>query len=62
MGVDHPERRRLLAQVGQDAGNDDVLDHIGEVAGVKGVAVVHGEMGRRRTGYPLALNSTGKDE
>ena len=40
MGVDHAERRWLLPEVGKDAGNDDVLEHIGEIAGMKGVAVV----------------------
>jgi hypothetical protein len=31
--------------VGEDAGNDDVLEYIGEVAGMKGVAIVHGRAG-----------------
>ena len=42
MGVDDAERRRLGAQVHQNADQDRMLDHIGKVAGVKGVAIIHG--------------------
>ena len=42
MGVDDAERRRLGAQVHQNADQHRVLDDIGEVAGVKGVAIIHG--------------------
>jgi hypothetical protein len=41
MGVDHAEGGGLLLQMKQDAREHDVLDDIGEVAGVKGMAVVH---------------------
>ena len=41
MGVDHPEGGRLVAQMYQDAGKHDVLVHVGEIPGVKGVLVVH---------------------
>ena len=42
MGVDDAEGGRLVLQVSQDARQRDVLDDIGEVAGVEGVAIVHG--------------------
>ena len=42
MGVDDAKRRRLLLQIGQDAHQHDVLDDVGEAAGMKGVTVVHG--------------------
>ena len=41
MGVDDAKRRRLLLQIGQDADQHDVLDDVGEVAGMEGVAIVH---------------------
>ena len=41
MGVDDAERRRLVAQVHQNADQHRMLDDVGEVAGVKGVAIVH---------------------
>jgi len=44
MGVDDAERARLVLQICQDAREHDVLDDIGEAAGVKGVAVVHGKI------------------
>ena len=42
MGIEDAERRRLRAQMQQDAHEHRVLEDIGEVAGVKGVAIVHG--------------------
>jgi len=42
MGVDDAKRRLLLLQVSQDAHQDDVLDDVGEAAGMEGVTVVHG--------------------
>jgi hypothetical protein len=44
MGVDHPEGFVLELQIFDDAGEDRMLDHIGEVPGVIGVAVVHGSV------------------
>ena len=41
MGVDEAEGRALLFEVDEDAGQDRVLDDVGEIAGVEGVAVVH---------------------
>jgi hypothetical protein len=41
VGVDDTERRRLAAQVREDADQHGVFDHIGEVARVKGVTVIH---------------------
>ena len=41
MRVDRPERRRLELKMDEDARQDDVLHHVGEVAGVEGVAIVH---------------------
>jgi len=42
MGVDDAEGRRLLAQMHENAHQHRVLDHIGEIAGVKVVAIIHG--------------------
>jgi hypothetical protein len=42
MDVDHPERGRFAAQMHQHAGENRVLEYVGEAAGMKGVAVVHG--------------------
>ena len=41
MGIDHPERRRLAAQMHQDAGEHRMLDDVGGTAGMKGVAIIH---------------------
>ena len=41
MGVDHPEGAGLELQIFDQPGQDDVLHHIGEAAGMEGVAVVH---------------------
>jgi hypothetical protein len=41
MGVDDAERARLVLEIGDDARQHDVLDDIGEVAGMEGVAVIH---------------------
>ena len=43
MGVDDAKGGRLFLQIDQDAHQHDVLDDVGEAAGVKGVTVVHGE-------------------
>ena len=39
VGVDDPERRRLFAHVFGDLQQDEVFQHVGVVAGVKGMAV-----------------------
>ena len=44
MGVDHAERRRLAAQIMQDAAKHRMLEHIGEIAGMEGVAIIHGPL------------------
>jgi hypothetical protein len=41
MGVDDADRRVLLLQIEDDPRQHRMLDHIGEVSGVKGVAIVH---------------------
>ena len=41
MGVDHPERRGLFPQMHENADQDDMLEHVGKIAGMKGVTVVH---------------------
>jgi hypothetical protein len=41
MGVDNPKRLFLLLQVLDDARQHRMLDDIGKVSGVIGVAVVH---------------------
>ncbi|MFK4584244.1 hypothetical protein ABIF83_007721 [Bradyrhizobium ottawaense] len=48
MGVDDAERPRLVLQIGDDARQHDVLDDIGEVAGVEGVTIIHGGELRHR--------------
>ena len=48
MRVDHAEGGRLVAQMHQDAREHRVLDDIGEIAGVKGVAIVHRAPARAR--------------
>ena len=44
MSIDHGERRRLLFQMRKNGDKRQVLDHIGEIARMKGVAVIHGAM------------------
>ena len=41
MGVDHAKRRRLEAQMRQDARQHRVLVNVGETAGMKRVAIIH---------------------
>ena len=41
MGIDDAESGRLAAQMDEDARQHRVLDDIGKIAGVKGMAVVH---------------------
>jgi hypothetical protein len=41
VGIDDPESGRLDAQMNEDARKYDVLVHIGEIPGVKGVLIVH---------------------
>ena len=41
MGIDDAERCRLGAQVHEDAHQHDMLDDVGEIAGMEGVAIVH---------------------
>ena len=43
VGVDHPEWRRLGAQMHENPNKDRVLDHIREIPGVERMAVVHGK-------------------
>ena len=43
MRVEDAEGRRLAAEMDEDAHEKRVLDHVGEVAGVEGVAVVHAD-------------------
>lgn len=40
MGVDEAEGAFLAVQINDDAGQNGVLEHIGEIAGMKGVAIV----------------------
>jgi len=42
MGFDDAEGRGLAAQMHEDAHQHRVLDHIGKIAGVKGVTIIHG--------------------
>ena len=41
MGVDDPERRILALEIGDDLGQHRVLEHIGEIARMIAVAVIH---------------------
>ena len=45
MRVDDPKGRLLALEMDEDADEKDVLHHVGEVAGMEGVAVVHGKPG-----------------
>ncbi len=42
MDVEDAERRRLATQMHEDAREHRVLEHVGEISGVKGVPIVHG--------------------
>ena len=53
MGVDHPERGDLVAQMHENANDDDVLIDVGKTAGVKGVAIIH-RAARRCTVSPAS--------
>jgi len=44
MGIDDPKRCRLEPQMRKHAAEHGVLVHIGEIARMKGVAVIHGAM------------------
>ena len=46
MGVDHPERRGLGAQIMQDAAKHRMFEHIGEITGMKSVAIVQRALSR----------------
>lgn len=41
VSIDHAKRRRLAQQMHEDQRQNRVLMHIGEVAGVKSVAIIH---------------------
>src|SRR5271157_4899630 len=41
MRVDHAKRRRLFPQMQNDADKHRMFEHVGEISGVKGVAIVH---------------------
>jgi hypothetical protein len=41
MGVDDPERLVLALEIGDDLGQHRVLEHIGEIARVIAVTVIH---------------------
>ena len=40
MGVDETERAFLAGEINENAGQNGVLEHVGEVAGMEGVAIV----------------------
>jgi hypothetical protein len=42
MGVDETERAFLARQINEDARQNGVLEDVGEIAGVKGVAIIDG--------------------
>jgi hypothetical protein len=41
MNIDDAKRRRLAAQMHEDAREHRVFEHVGEISGVKGVPIVH---------------------
>jgi hypothetical protein len=41
MRFDHAKGGRLLTQMVKDSGQHDVLVHVGEIAGMEGVLIVH---------------------
>ncbi|MCY1188383.1 hypothetical protein D9M73_294840 [compost metagenome] len=45
MAVEIGERRVLARHQGEQTGEDDVFQQVGVVAGVVGVAIVHGRAG-----------------
>ncbi len=50
MAVDDAERRRLGAQIVENEGQHDMLVHVGEIAGMKGVLIVHRTVCSARAG------------
>ena len=60
MGVDEAERRVLAREIDEDARQDRVLEHVGEIAGMKGVAIIHERQTRRNPDEPaLRVHRTG---
>ncbi len=57
MGIDHGEGRRLLLQARQDRDQRQMLDHIGKVPGVEGVAVIHGRPMMNKTANRAILKT-----
>jgi len=41
MGVDHPKRRLLAQQVNKDTRQQRMFEHIGEIAGMETVSIIH---------------------
>ena len=41
MGIEIKQRRGLLTQIGQNTGEQRVFEHIGKIARMKGVAIIH---------------------
>ena len=41
MGVDDSKRSRFIAQIVQDAAKHDMLEYIGEIAGMEFMVVIH---------------------
>src|SRR5208337_2329530 len=57
--VDEAERRILAGEIDEDARQDRVLEHVGETAGVEGVAVVHGvDLSARPTAQRTGATAT----
>ena len=54
MGIDHAKSRRLVAQVREDARQHRVLVHVGEVAGMEGVPIIHRFASRLDGGITVA--------
>jgi hypothetical protein len=40
MGVDETERAFLAGEIDEDSGQNGMLEHVGEIARMKGVAIV----------------------
>ena len=41
MGVDHPEGRLLAQQINKDTRQQRMFEHIGEIAGMETVSIIH---------------------
>ena len=55
MRVNDRERRFFFLQIFEDLDQREVLDHIGEIPGVKGVAIVHAPMMNKSANHAILI-------